>query len=1007
MKLQIIHLSDIHFSEKDQSFKINVEKMVQATKTLKQADECVIVISGDLTAKGRKNEYNPVASLLGAILKNFEQKKFVKKNIDIACVPGNHDIDFTNMDITFKDISKAYKNKKISNVFEDYLKNMSGFWGFAKHRGCFVDNLVVSKKVKTYGNKQIGFVMLNTAPLSLLGGESEDMGSHFLSDEALYNIEQATEAGINVLIMHHSIEWFRNDCKNRLRNIISKKYSLVLTGHEHKPIGESRRINGIEEVLCVQGNSLYGSEKENGFCTINIDLDSEHMEGYSFLWQKDLYVPQKIVEGKVKVNFNTELNVKNKFLESMDYDESRRKIDNYYIFPSLTYSVVTRDERIERHDIDGEEEFIDLISDYNKIMINGEAKSGKSLLAKRLYKQLLYQRKIPILINADDIIKKKIDKTIEYAFNEQYDVEDNGYQKFRQMDSSRKIVIFDDASLIKKQAFESLMSYLEGEVGKIIVFSEEKIDLNIRKQVVEAMIEDTLQLTIKPFLYSKRKKLINNVLACNSDNIIDIDKEVAKINDLINAQIKYFSLNPEFIINFVNQYEKDLKFQFSSGMNVFNIVYESSIRNRIIANADNIDATLVINNLRELAYFMHFERKSTVTMNEISEVVNRYGREYRQKVNVRLFLETAIEAKILVENMNEVRFKDHTLVAYFVAQALNQKHNQGENIEQSFKYLLKNLCFSINSDIVLFLALITNNPGFLNLIMGGAKQHFANQEELSFDRENVKFLMGTPIPIKNSVPSKKEKQRREEVISDQEEKARLSDLIELVNEYDYSEDDLKKIENQVMISFKYIEILSKALPSFCQNMKVEQQDKLVSFIYKCPNQFLFMMLKDISDNFEEFCNGLYEELSLLRKEKNIVEINLDSIKDMIRQVSATLVMVLYQIVAGTCSSEQSIEALNAFNYEQNSNYKLLNLMMQARIGKIDHFSKRARELDKEMKGKLEKSIIKYTVREYFLRNNIEIYGEAQSLLDHFFGEKPKQELKMKVAQKRITKKDRS
>ena len=93
-----------------------------------------------------------------------------------------------------------------------------------------------------------------------------------------------------------------------------------------------------------------------------------------------------------------------------------------------------------------------------------------------------------------------------------------------------------------------------------------------------------------------------------------------------------------------------------------------------------------------------------------------------------------------------------------------------------------------------------------------------------------------------------ERKQRDEVLAKQEEEARFSDLIELVNEYDYSEDDLLKVENQIMISFKYLEILSKTLPAFCQNMKVEQQDVLVSLIYKCPNQFLYNVLKDIGDS---------------------------------------------------------------------------------------------------------------------------------------------------------------
>lgn len=231
-------------------------------------------------------------------------------------------------------------------------------------------------------------------------------------------------------------------------------------------------------------------------------------------------------------------------------------------------------------------------------------------------------------------------------------------------------------------------------------------------------------------------------------------------------------------------------------MNVFNVVYESSIRNRIIDNSENMDVTLVINVLRELAFYMHFEKKSAVSIDEITNVIEQYQKAYRQKVNICMFLNTAINAKILVDMGNEMRFRDHTLIAYFVAQALNQKHHQEENIQDNLDYLLKNLCFSINSDIVLFLALITNNPKFVNVIIEGAKEHFAQQEELSFDAENVKFLLDASVPIKNSLPSEEERSKRDEMLAKQEE-VYFSDLIELVNEYDYLEEDLLKIENQV------------------------------------------------------------------------------------------------------------------------------------------------------------------------------------------------------------------
>ena len=428
----------------------------------------------------------------------------------------------------------------------------------------------------------------------------------------------------------------------------------------------------------------------------------------------------------------------------------------------------------------------------------------------------------------------------------------------------------------------------------------------------------------------------------------------------------------------------------------------------IIANSGDVDPTHMINVLRELAYNMHFGKKTSVSIEEISQIAEVYKKEYRQIVNIKSFLDAVLSAKILIENNNEYRFRDHTIIAYFVAQALNQKYYQDEDIKDNLDELLRNLCFSINSDIVLFLALITNNPKFVNIIIEGAQKHFESQEELSFDRKNVEYILNTKLPIKDSLPDKEERKQRENEIAKQEENAKLADLIELVNEYDYTEEDLKKIENQIMISFKYLEILSKTLPAFCQNMKADQQDRLVELIYRCPNQFLYTILKDIGENFDEFTNDLYSEISILRKERNVAEISLQSVRRVLEQISSVLVIALYQLVASTCTNEQSILALNEFNSKNNSNYELQNLMMCARIDDIVSFSKKVKILDKKLENNLSKSIIRFTVRDYFLRNSsMDLHGEAQSLMDQFFAGSTRKNIQMNMAKKRLSDKDRT
>lgn len=58
MKLLLIQLSDMHFENTEQTHSIKIDKMISAIKANADAEECSIIISGDLAAKGKKQIIN-------------------------------------------------------------------------------------------------------------------------------------------------------------------------------------------------------------------------------------------------------------------------------------------------------------------------------------------------------------------------------------------------------------------------------------------------------------------------------------------------------------------------------------------------------------------------------------------------------------------------------------------------------------------------------------------------------------------------------------------------------------------------------------------------------------------------------------------------------------------------------------------------------------------------------------------------------------------------------------
>ena len=1010
MKLQIIHLSDIHIKENTDLKEMHIEEMIPAINQSDNADECVIVISGDLAFSGKYKEYLNLKNMIKNLIISLQ--KIYNNKINIVCAPGNHDIDFDKINRSLdkeqeiKILQSAFQNGTIESIISNDLSGMNEYFSFCNSYECFTEDKIVSKKILKFDSLNIGFVMLNTAPLSLLGGSSIDMGMHYFSDQQINDIATATDADINVLVMHHSIEWFYPSCKNQLRDVISKNYTLILTGHEHKTVGETRNINKIGSIQLVQGNALNDKyADENGFCIVTMNLHLNKISGYSAVWKNDFYKLENIFSDNIKKTFHGLIRNTPDFYSELIYDDNQRIIDQYFVFPSMSYNLMGDTTTYE---IETEDNLWNLVKKHNKIYVYGDVKSGKTVLAKRMYLKFIKEKKIPIYLSATEMENKNINKIIKYAFNDQYMSENNEYDKFLQLPIDKKILIIDEAEKINDKSLRNLLSKISDIFSNILIFGEDKLNLNIKNQVINALINTmTIQVSIKPFWYAKRKLLIENILKMLNVNIEVIPIEVQKINELINLQLKYFNLDPEFIIKFVIQYEKEYNL-FSSSKNVFNMVYETSIKSTIIkySQENSIAPELISNIISEIAYYMHFNKKRIISSTDIGKIIEDYKIRYRQKIGLKTFLDIIIKSKIMLENDDHYRFKDHTLTAYFVAQSLNQKVHQDFDITKNIESLLQNLCFSINGDIILFLALITNNPKFVYYIVEGAQKHFQNQRELSFDDENIQFITNMSLPVKNSLPNEKEINKHEKLLTQQEEKEKFSDLIELVDEYNYTEEDLNDFKNQVLISFKYIKILSQALPAFCSNIPASKQDDIVALIYKCPNQILFYILDEINNVFDEYSKSLFNEISELKRENNEININLEKVKEMIENVSSVLSLGIYQMVARTTTSPQTILALDSFNYEKNSNYLLQNFMIHSRIDNIKDFLKLAIEIDKRLHKKIEKAFIKYTVRDYILRNSniFAIHGEGDALISKFFKKTETQnEMRKQLLKKRVMK----
>ena len=365
--------------------------------------------------------------------------------------------------------------------------------------------------------------------------------------------------------------------------------------------------------------------------------------------------------------------------------------------------------------------------------------------------------------------------------------------------------------------------------------------------------------------------------------------------------------------------------------------------------------------------------------------------------------DVALKSRIMKESIDKIglEFCDENLLAYFTALHLNRSFNEG-NCRAELEYILNNICFGINGDIILFLSYITSNVQILNPIVKSMFDLMDTWEELSLENRNIAFLTKQVAPyVKPKVPDKVEKeknvQKKNEVEkSVVEEKQRKTESL-----YSYDENEANSFGNKISKALSYLDLVSKILPNFRHILGGEEKKAVVSMLYSYPNKLLFFMLKDVDSNMQKIID---EILSKNPKTKRGMLITEDMLIKSLQAQAMGYILTVFDLVACTASVGKGIDELNKFAYENNMNYFLLNIMIEENNGKFGDFAKKAIKLYDKSNMNMLKNMVGMVVRKYYLNHDVVLVGNAQRLADKFFGEQERKNLQIAQAKNRLVKK---
>lgn len=1007
MRILFLHLSDAHFKEDTKIRDIHVHAMINGLKQIGTADECVLIFSGDIAHSGEKNQYKVAERFLGTLIKGIKEGYLPNRKIYTLITPGNHDNLAANPKRTIEELKGYYSSENIrDNMFYKELLQLNNFYTFAQRNKCYTKGKVVDVRKITFGKFILKVNLINSAPFSLLCNGNEDKGLHYIPQRELDKMEFEYQENYTISIIHHSPEWFVDSSKKALYNKLYETSDLIFVGHEHFSLSQNKTVNAVHTVAVSSGVALYGTKSEQGVNALILDTEQHSLTGYKLVYNGAIYKPtsnltNEIVIFRGKYNF-THAKEFDAWLEK-DIDEraGERYLD-YFVFPSLEAKNINDD--LKNFNVSTEEKFMELFALKKKISIEGSSRSGKTILAKYLCR-ILAENYVPIFLDEENFSLKDNLKIIRYAFAEQYG-DKADFDEFMQLDIEKKVLIVDGYDKINKDKWKSFIENVETKFGHFILFGGIDWNLNIKEKALEELSENKMfYMRICPFFYAKREKLIEKIcLNFQEGKITDVAEKTRKINEDITDQIRYFQLNPDFIHQYVDYYLSFSYLKTQKESNVFSKVFEANITFRLARYAGEENVNEIMIALDFVAHYIHFNKKYPLPIEEFNGVIETYNKEYDNNINSKFVYDTAIKANIIREHTDKfgIEFCDENLLAYFTALHLNRSYNEERDAEE-LKYILDNICFQPNGDIILFLSYITSNIKILNPIMESLIAHMKEWKELSIDENNIGYLSKISADVKTKLPDSKEKEKLKEDKSHIEKEIIEKHQQNAESLYSYDESKANSFGNKISKSIAYLELVAKILPSFRHILKGEQKQGVVDILYRYPNKLLFFMLKDIDEHYDKIINEILDSVPKTRKGKLITR---DIITKELQNQSISYILSIYDFIASTSVNGKTMDDLNKFDYHGNTNYMLQNIMMEENLGDFHAMAEKAEALNKKATLSITKQMIMLIVRKYFLCHDIPLVGDAQRVIDIFFGENEvqKRAIRMAHAKNRIVKK---
>lgn len=894
MKIGLLHLSDIHFNEKNAQTILNyVPKINDSVNSCKTTiDSLLVLITGDIAYAGTQSEYALADKFISALQNQIQQT--MKIEAQIFVIPGNHDIDFTQDDKSRKTLREAViKNPDAcdESFFKKICEPFSSFSKFSKkyNAGKGFDQFLLHQ-IYVLNFEGIAFEIVAANSAWLCDIEDEPGRATILPKI----LPLTTNPDYRVLMLHHPIHWHIPHEGRALTDLCLSKVDIVLSGHEHR-LGSFSVVDHVTEQMAefIECGPLgpHGGEAVQ-FNYIEIDTSTKDIAVIQNTFDQDEKIFRSAdrtilsslrAKNERRARFSLDPDF-NEFLSEMTialqhpYKE-RIFLEDLFVCPD--FEKIENSADAQRSSSIRSESALQEIDNLKYSMVSGIKESGKTAIAKSFFKYLWNTNRVPIYLNGSDLSHRytddeKFKNLVNSTAEQQYSKYDRDH--FWQLDKTTRFLIIDDFHLssLNTKGRAKIAELANTYFGGAIIFADEILKYeDLLAPSDEGEIFDSYNnLTIRPLGRRLRDQIIKRWLCLGRELSLPEEQRIRFQEQLLNRldsilESKTIQSHPIYVLVLLQQIEADTPSAAMSGShgNLYRFLIQKELTRHF--------STLALSTEFE-AYLAHiaykfFEADNKLDQNDFARAHSEFCEEFGSKLRIDQILPKLIESGILLDQNGTFSVKRRYYISYFASMYFSKMI--GLNPEESRTEIKSLLDKCYLEDVTNFLVCLTyhsNDPLLTDEVLKYSQNLLAGHEPFNFD-SHVDFVKEFDRDIINKVlqiPSGNSTERRETSLREEE------DLSEKHFTKKHDENSQKNDNASVSItlntSMKIVHLLGQMIRSNQGRVPRATQTTLTKECFALGLRSLNYLVSLVEERKEEFLSA--SETFLKKAEKDVVNL---------------------------------------------------------------------------------------------------------------------------------------